>query len=328
MNVIYMWRVLFAFLIVCMQGTVSQELSALATIVSVCNAPPPITIDALGQVLEQVAKTLEDCSRGKAVLKSAMFPYIVNLPCPEAPTSCNIYEWADRVDAVTGFSKREYTNAIYIIPDGCGYAGLGIVGPCLFTEGLKCRTWISQFSSMFVNTYVHELGHNLGLNHADAYGVYPYGDLTCAMGSCCADRCYNAPHSHRLNWSHPQNVFSLPILQSHIIMLPRNNYIIIHDPSKSNMQKTYYVQYRVNAASDTPPSGYTNIVAVYSVSDIKVGFSNLEVILTSKDAWWSPPMAESFRIKVDGDIGLSPDHIDVTLEKPSIERHVFYSTLL
>eukprot|EP00882_Tetradesmus_deserticola_P029122 GHRQ01032545.1.p3 GENE.GHRQ01032545.1~~GHRQ01032545.1.p3 ORF type:complete len:126 (+),score=39.24 GHRQ01032545.1:369-746(+) len=56
---------------------------------------------------------------------------------------------------------------------------------------------------------MHELGHNLYLNHAGSFQpvagggsqFVAYKDDSGAMGHCCSTRCFNAPHSHQLGWS-------------------------------------------------------------------------------------------------------------------------------
>jgi hypothetical protein len=62
---------------------------------------------------------------------------------------------------------------------------------------------------------MHELGHNLWLNHAGSYRpnkvtgqleYISYQDDSGAMGFCCTTRCYNAPHAFQLGWSVPLDV--------------------------------------------------------------------------------------------------------------------------
>lgn len=59
---------------------------------------------------------------------------------------------------------------------------------------------------------MHELGHNMYLNHAGSYqannatkrlSFVGYKDDSAAMGFCCSTRCHNAPHSFQLGWSRP-----------------------------------------------------------------------------------------------------------------------------
>jgi hypothetical protein len=56
---------------------------------------------------------------------------------------------------------------------------------------------------------MHEMGHNLYLNHAGSFQpgqnggsqYIAYKDDSGAMGHCCSTRCFNAPHSYQLGWS-------------------------------------------------------------------------------------------------------------------------------
>lgn len=57
--------------------------------------------------------------------------------------------------------------------------------------------------------YLHELGHNLYLNHAGVNGDNGYGDYSAAMGFCCDLRCYNTPHSYQLGWVSPLDTLSV-----------------------------------------------------------------------------------------------------------------------
>lgn len=69
--------------------------------------------------------------------------------------------------------------------------------------------------------WLHELGHNLYLNHAGSYAsdganglhFHAYKDDACAMGHCCLSRCFNAPHSLQLGWASPLAVLHRGSLQ-------------------------------------------------------------------------------------------------------------------
>ena len=50
---------------------------------------------------------------------------------------------------------------------------------------------------------MHEIGHNLFLNHAGIRGDRGYGDYSGTMGFCCDTRCYSTPHSYQLGWAGP-----------------------------------------------------------------------------------------------------------------------------
>ena len=60
-----------------------------------------------------------------------------------------------------------YQRHIVILPfmDACGWAGLASVG-C----GKRCYAWLQGGYSTSADTVFHELGHNLGLQHASTAG--------------------------------------------------------------------------------------------------------------------------------------------------------------
>eukprot|EP00198_Chlamydomonas_reinhardtii_P007943 XP_001697280.1 predicted protein [Chlamydomonas reinhardtii] len=68
---------------------------------------------------------------------------------------------------------------------------------------LPGTTWVDQYA------LVHELGHNLGLMHAQGYDsngqLAEYGDGSCPMGSGTSmPTHYSAPSSMALGWTTPQ----------------------------------------------------------------------------------------------------------------------------
>jgi hypothetical protein len=68
---------------------------------------------------------------------------------------------------------------------------------------------LSHPALQFPTTWMHEIGHNLYLNHAGSFQpaqaggsqYIAYKDDSGAMGHCCSTRCFNAPHSYQLGWS-------------------------------------------------------------------------------------------------------------------------------
>merc|ERR1719150_581566 len=48
--------------------------------------------------------------------------------------------------------------------------------------------------------HLHEIGHNMYLHHS-GIGDFEYGDVSSAMGYCCATRCYHFIHSWQLGWA-------------------------------------------------------------------------------------------------------------------------------
>ena len=91
-----------------------------------------------------------------------------------------------------------------MLPQGaCTFVGLGYIG-CDGTPELECRAWLNGGFWDKPQAIVHEISHNLWLGHAGSVnsdGSYDqYNDPTCAMGYCCANRCFNTPHAWQLGW--------------------------------------------------------------------------------------------------------------------------------
>jgi hypothetical protein len=107
----------------------------------------------------------------------------------------------------------DYLHRSYYIPteiQGCAWGGIAYVG-CTDTH---CKSWIRNKNGPVL---AHEIGHNLGLNHAgydsDNDGVKnpgltgEYGDSSGVMGNSGVWRGVNAPHRLALGWVAASDVF-------------------------------------------------------------------------------------------------------------------------
>ena len=79
-------------------------------------------------------------------------------------TACNYPTWASLAKtaaAVNGFNAANYDHVIYLFPaqSSCGWAGLA------YMPGKD--SWVN--GELSVRVTAHELGHNLGLNHAGSW---------------------------------------------------------------------------------------------------------------------------------------------------------------
>jgi hypothetical protein len=241
-------------------------MQTLTIILTVCDTPPAITHLNLGNVLihsnNSVKNIVNFCSKGTINFSNYVFPSFVNIPCPESPLACDVDNWADRADAAIRPLMPDiddFVYKIYILPkDSCTFAGLGAVGPC--DSEKRCRIWINGHYANYPISYVHELGHNLGLGHA-SYGGNEYGDYSDVMGYCCVERCFNAPQSNMLNITVPKRVIKLPLKSIVKLTLLSNEYVMIIDSATE-----WFVQNRQPIGLDQVPFLFGDSVNVYSTS--------------------------------------------------------------
>lgn len=117
---------------------------------------------------------------------------------PHASTgSCDTAGWADAAEAraaAAGVDLSRYPRKVYVLPrqNSCGASGYGSVG------GEQTRAWIMRCE--LPGLYAHELGHNLGMNHASTL-TSEYGDGSDPMGmEVLGLRQHNAPHQEQMGW--------------------------------------------------------------------------------------------------------------------------------
>lgn len=101
----------------------------------------------------------------------------------------NMSEDAKRQASQSGAKLEGYDHIVYVFPQlagECSWAGQGtLAGP---------ESWINGNSARDGSIYAHELGHNLGLNHASSYRCRnAQGTAVAVSGSCSADE-YGDPY--------------------------------------------------------------------------------------------------------------------------------------
>lgn len=215
-----------------------MEITLLVILLSICGQFPIYTHQDIKNVIfNDVASQLNICSFGKCQLSGYVVPYTLSIPC-QLPSTCNINAWASTTESflstTLNINLNSYMYHMYIIPNnvGCiGWSGLGT----LSCNPMPCRSWIISDYSNIVAIYMHELGHNLGLQHAGTVNpLNDYGDLTDVMGQCCNTRCFNAIHSEQLGWTFPDLVFDANTVKGtiKIVELLRGKYFKLLLPTK------------------------------------------------------------------------------------------------
>lgn len=162
-------------------------------------------------------------------------------PSPYLPT---LYKWASEADAQAtkaGVNLSGYTEKVYLLPytTSCGgFKGYSTIG------GSPGMAFV--FDCGYTDLIAHEMGHNLGMNHASLPGN-EYGDHSDIMGiSLLAVRDLDAPHRVEFGWSSVRTVTA------------KGTYTIVpleHNPAqsslpqalriyKANTNQYYYFSYR------------------------------------------------------------------------------------
>lgn len=125
---------------------------------------------------------------------------------------CAQFAWAAAADAAAqaaGIPVSDYQHKVYVLPHHyqCGWSGWATTG------GNPSRAWVMRCDN--ADVYAHELGHNLGLQHAgadyDNDGTVDdeYGDNSDIMGRIGQGlRQLNAPHKAQLGWLPAEKIAS------------------------------------------------------------------------------------------------------------------------
>ncbi|PNW76550.1 hypothetical protein CHLRE_11g467686v5 [Chlamydomonas reinhardtii] len=184
-----------------------------------------------------VAGYLGFCSNGRRTLSpgNAIIAEGVAIPCngtnsygarwsTSRCTTMDLYGWAESaLDMAVGQLDPQVLDRIQhvvvITPDGswwkprydptncAAYLASGEVGRGRQLPGTAGGSfgfvWVTGERRSVLNTYLHELSHNLGLYHAGTTESCQYCDRACALGGCCLARCHNAAHLWALGWADP-----------------------------------------------------------------------------------------------------------------------------
>jgi gametolysin peptidase M11/alpha-galactosidase-like protein len=196
-----------------------------------------------------VASLYRESSLGNVLLSGTVAgPYTIPFG---AQDQCDIGVWADAADqqaAAAGINPSGYAHKVYVMPpNSCQAAGYGTVG------GSPSGAWI--FTCDLKGVFAHELGHNLGMDHASTPDA-EYGDSTdpMAYGSTRL-RGVNAPHREQLGWLGAQSVqhvsqsglYTVSALAMDPATAPSPQALVIAKPDTG---ENYYVAYRVAEGFD------------------------------------------------------------------------------
>ncbi len=199
-------------------------------------------------------------------------PYTINAHSADA---CDYSGWgglADIAAAQSGVDLSAYQHKQYMLPaSSCsGASGWGEIG-C----STQCRSWILTYCSS-PGVSAHELGHNLGMNHAST-AANEYGDYSDIMGNFW----YMAGTLGQINSSHREQmgwIGAVPVVSSgsyalSALELDTGNAVKL---LKSKTGGYLYLSYRSPIGVDANiPSNYFNVTSVHS---------------------WQPPMSNTYLV--------------------------------
>ena len=247
-------------------ATVSGDQKTLVIVANFLDRSVGCSVDAIGATMftdvsgRSVDALYREASGGCVSFSGAVVgPYTINAFSTDA---CNISAWAAAADhqaSVAGIDLDAYSRKVYVMPGNmCPGAGFGTVG------GTTSSAWV--FDCSLKGIYAHELGHNLGMDHAST-ATQEYGDTTDPMAfSSTQLRGLNAPHRQQLGWLPATTIdrsgeYELAALALDPNVTTAPQILTIRKPDTNEY---YYLSYRMAAGFDSYiDSSYYERVSVH-----------------------------------------------------------------
>lgn len=165
-----------------------------------------------------------------------------------------IEQYGKSAAQAAGYNLSNYDRFLFIFPqNACGYSGMGQVAAA------PSSAWIHN--SMILRTVAHEMGHNLGLQHAHALdcgtttlgstcSAQEYGDTLDIMGYSGTVGHFNAFSKERLGWLASGNLIEVASAGSYALVptttqtSSAKTLKIAKGLDASGAPSYYYVEYR------------------------------------------------------------------------------------
>jgi hypothetical protein len=138
----------------------------------------------------------------------------LTLPFPYTSNPCYLLtNWtleADELARQRGYESDNYSTVVYVFNTVCDSIYAVATGGRVGDPARKTRVWLSPAAANDVTTIIHEIGHNLGLDHATAFAcpgtnipdcqTIEYGDIFDSMGSSLNPTFFNNYFRLSLGW--------------------------------------------------------------------------------------------------------------------------------
>ncbi len=173
--------------------------------------------------------------------------------------TCDYYNWANEANSIAtglGYNPNSYTHVMYIFPSlaPCSFIGLG--------EIYGDQSWIFGYTTL-QNT-AHEMGHNLGMDHAGAYSCggqaiaapancsfSPYGNPWDTMGNQASFN-LTAPHKFGLGFIPLSDIQTVTSNGTYSIApLSASSGVRTLKIRRPETSQDYYLEYRQPNGQDT-----------------------------------------------------------------------------
>ena len=190
------------------QGAVTGDQKTLVIVGNFTDSAVTCSISSIRSLMFDptlsLAALLKDNSLGKVTVSGDVVgPYTINRTSTDPCNLSGLSSAAEAAATASGVDVSAYPHRMYVLPPNtCSGGGNGTMG------GLPSYSWI--YGCGIAGTYVHNFGHNLGLDHAATAGPLgdnEYNDASDPMAwTDNTFRGLNAPHRHQLGWLDPNNV--------------------------------------------------------------------------------------------------------------------------
>jgi hypothetical protein len=189
-------------------GAVTGEQKTLVIVGDFTDKPVSCSVSSIRSVMFDptlsVAALYRDNSLGKVTVTGDIVgPYLLNKASTDPCNLSGLSLAAEAAAAASGVDVNAYPRRMYVLPpNACSGTGNGTVG------GVPSYSWI--YNCDIAGTFVHNFGHNLGLDHAGTAGNLMVSEIDDASDPMAwtsnSFRGLNAPHRQQLGWLAPNSV--------------------------------------------------------------------------------------------------------------------------